>query len=110
MVIYYLYYYVPKSHLEKTKTAIFKAGAGNINNYSCCCWQTKGQGQFFPLKNSNPFLGTKGKISRVVEYKVETVCEKRHLTKVIAALKKAHPYEEPALGAILLHDFSHQKF
>jgi structural hemagglutinin/hemolysin toxin protein RtxA len=102
MTFYNFYYYVPKSHLESTKTAIFKAGAGIINNYSCCSWETKGEGQFYPEKNSNPYVGTKEKITKVSEYKVETICHKKNLVKIINALKKAHPYEEPAYGAVKL--------
>lgn len=99
---YHFYYYVPKSQLEQTKNAIFKAGAGLINNYSCCAWETKGTGQFYPEKNSKPFLGRPGKMARVVEYKVETICHKKYLAKVIRALKQVHPYEEPALGAVAI--------
>lgn len=89
-------FYVPESHLEQVKTAMFEAGAGKIGNYDCCCWQTKGEGQFRALDGSNPFLGEKNKIEKVEEYKVEMVCTDDVVTHVVTALKKAHPYEEPA--------------
>lgn len=98
--IYQIYYYVPKSHLEKTKKAIFAAGAGQMGNYSCCAWQTLGTGQFKPESKSDPFIGKKGKITKVQEYRVETVCKSSKINAVIKALKKSHPYEHPAFGVI----------
>lgn len=97
-----LYYYVPKSHLEITKKAIFAAGAGTIGNYSSCAWQTKGTGQFKPEPKSNPYLGKAGKVSKVIEYKVETVCTTSKIKAVIKALKSSHPYEHPAFGLLKL--------
>lgn len=99
---YNIYYYVPESHLEQTKTAIFAAGAGKIGNYSCCSWEVKGQGQFRPEDGSDPYIGKLGKIEKVLEYKVETICDGEHLKQIIAALKAAHPYEQPAYGIIKL--------
>lgn len=98
MFLYHLYYYVPHKYLEVTKNAIFAAGAGTIGKYSCCSWETKGNGQFYPEAGSNPFIGKKCKITKVAEYKVETVCPEHKLKKVVAALKAAHPYETPAYG------------
>jgi structural toxin protein (hemagglutinin/hemolysin) RtxA len=96
--VYQLYFYVPESHLEAVKNAIFKAGAGQIGNYSHCAWQARGEGQFLPLPGSNPHLGTALELTKVVEYKVETACDEACLSTVIAALKAAHPYETPAFG------------
>ena len=97
--IYHFYYYVPRSHLEKTKKAIFEAGAGQMGDYSSCAWQTKGTGQFRPEPKSKAYIGKVGKISKVQEYKVETACQASKIKAVIRALKKAHPYEHPAFGA-----------
>ena len=79
---------------------MFEAGAGRVGNYDCCAWQTRGEGQFRPLDGSTPFLGNKGQIETVIEYKLELVCEEPCLKAVIAALKRAHPYEEVAYTAI----------
>jgi hypothetical protein len=88
--------YVPASHLEEVKQALFAAGAGKIGNYDSCCWQTKGTGQFRPLAGSHPHLGRQDQVEKVDEWKLEMVCEKAVLEPVIAALRKAHPYETPA--------------
>lgn len=94
--MYKLGFYVPDSHLEVVKQALFAAGAGRIGNYDCCCWQTLGQGQFRALDGSKPFLGQQGTLATVAEYRVELVCEAALLQQVLAALRSAHPYEEPA--------------
>jgi len=94
--MYKLSIFIPESHLEQVKTALFKAGAGKIGNYDCCSWQTPGQGQFRPLENSRPFSGKPGQINTVDEYKLEVVIADHRVKDVIAAMKQAHPYEEPA--------------
>lgn len=97
-----LCFYVPESHLESVKQAVFAAGAGKIGNYDSCCWQTAGEGQFRPMSGADPFLGQQGKLEKVIEYKVELVCENALLVPVLAALRDAHPYEEPAFDVIEL--------
>ena len=89
-------FYVPKSHIEEVKTAIFDAGAGKIGNYSNCCWQTLGQGQFLPGINSNPSLGSAGELTTVDEYLVILVCDGDIIRDVIDTFLQSHPYEEPA--------------
>jgi hypothetical protein len=94
--MYKLCYFVPESHLEQTKSALFAAGAGCIGDYDSCAWQCLGQGQFRPLEGSDPFLGQTGALETVDEYKVELVCADELIHDALKALKQAHPYEEPA--------------
>lgn len=94
--MYKLCYFVPASHVESTKAALFQAGAGKIGNYDACAWQCLGQGQFRPTFGSNPYLGQQGTVEVVSEYRVEMVCEDNLIREALAALKDAHPYEEPA--------------
>jgi structural hemagglutinin/hemolysin toxin protein RtxA len=95
-ISYLIYCYVPISHLEEVKTALFEAGAGKIGNYEHCCWQTLGHGQFRPLAQANPAIGTIFETNTIEEYKIEIICQKDILETCIQALKNAHPYEEPA--------------
>ncbi len=88
--------YVPDTHLEVVKSAVFSAGAGRIGNYDCCSWQVKGQGQFRALEGSDPFLGEQGIIEQVEEWRVETVVPDALIDDVLHAMREAHPYEEPA--------------
>jgi len=94
--MYRINVYIPASHLEQVKTAMFAAGAGRIGNYDSCCWQSQGQGQFRPLEGSDAFIGTKGQLEQVEEFKVEMVCSSSVVRQVVKAMIKAHPYEEPA--------------
>ena len=103
--MYKLCFYVPEKATDLVKKALFEAGAGKIGDYDSCCWQTLGTGQFLPLDNSNPTIGEIGQIETVAEYKVEMVCDDEHIKAAIAALKKAHPYEEPAFDVCKLEDF-----
>ncbi len=88
--------YVPETHAEAVKQAMFEAGAGMIGNYDCCCFQTVGRGQFRPLDGSSPYLGSNGQVEHVTEWKLEMIFPEEKLREVIAALRRAHPYETPA--------------
>ena len=89
-------FYVPATHLEEVKSAVFDADGGRLGNYDNCCWQSEGTGQFRPCPGSKPFIGTQGAVEQVSEFKVEFICDSRYVKQVIAALKEAHPYETPA--------------
>ncbi len=94
--MYKICFYVPVAHVELVKNALFDSGAGRIGNYSGCAWQVLGEGQFIPHAGSQAFIGQEGRAEKVVEYKVEMVCEDHCIRAAIRALKQAHPYEEPA--------------
>ncbi len=89
-------FYVPTTHVEDVKNAMFKAGAGKIGAYDLCSFEVQGLGQFRALSGSSPFLGTMDQLEKVNEVKVEMVCEEHLIKLVVAALKEAHPYEMPA--------------
>lgn len=93
-------FYAPASHVEAIKESLFLQGAGKIGDYSCCAWQTLGEGQFMPLEGSHAFVGKIGSCEKVPEYKVEMVCEDQYIQNVIKALKENHPYEQPAVDVI----------
>ncbi len=97
-----LCFYVPSTHVEHVKTAVFNAGAGRIGDYEHCSWQVLGQGQFCPLAGSNPFIGAQDQLETVEEYRVEMVCDDALIGAAVAALREAHPYEEPAFDVTRL--------
>lgn len=100
--------YIPVDYLEPVKHAMFEQGAGRLGNYDHCAWQVLGQGQFRPLQQSNPFKGQQGSLETLEEYLIEMICDEKHIKAVIAALKKTHPYEEPAFSIVRLEDFSEE--
>lgn len=101
-MLYQLIVYVPVHDAENLKKALFDAGAGKYENYDRCSWESMGMGQFRPLSGSNPAIGAHGVLEQVEEVKIEMVCTAENIKKVLLALKKEHPYEEPAYGVIEL--------
>jgi hypothetical protein len=96
--------FVPEAHADVVRKAMGDAGAGKIGNYSYCSFSSKGQGRFLPLKGANPSIGKIGTPEIVNEERIEFVCEKKNLKKVIFAMKKSHPYEEVAFDVYVLLD------
>ncbi|MEX1189213.1 MAG: Nif3-like dinuclear metal center hexameric protein [Bacteroidia bacterium] len=88
--------YVPESHLESVRQAVFKAGGGNIGNYIECSFSTPGTGTFLPNENTTPFSGKRGERSYEAELRLEILVESWNSSAVLSALKAAHPYEEVA--------------
>ena len=102
--MYKLVFFVPEAQLETVKTAVFSAGAGRVGDYDSCCWQSLGQGQFRALAGAEPFIGELDRLEVVAEYRVEMVCADTCIRAAVAALKQAHPYEEPAFDVHPLSD------
>ncbi len=100
--MYKLSVYVPQSHLETLKAALFAAGGGRQGDYDQCCWQCLGQGQFRPLAGSQPYLGQEGQLERVSEWKLEMLVAAEQAQAVVAALQAHHPYQVPAFDLYAL--------
>ncbi|MCH5583895.1 Nif3-like dinuclear metal center hexameric protein [Shimazuella sp. AN120528] len=88
--------FVPSSHLEAVRTAIGNNGAGAIGAYSHCTFAGKGTGTFLAGKDTTPFVGIQGELSKVDEYRLETIMPKSLEKRVLQAVFDAHPYEEVA--------------
>ncbi|MGW0162938.1 Nif3-like dinuclear metal center hexameric protein [Mycobacterium sp. NPDC003323] len=94
--------FVPADHAEPLREAMFVAGAGQIGDYSCCSWTVSGTGQFLPQDGANPTIGEVGAVERVAEDRIEMIAPARLRARVLAALRAAHPYEEPAFDVFAL--------
>ena len=93
---------MPREALDAVRTALFEAGAGRIGDYEHCSWYTQGTGTFLGREGTNPSLGEAGREQRVAELRLETVFPEEKQEDVIAALRRAHPYEEPAFDVYAL--------
>jgi hypothetical protein len=91
-----LVFYSPVESTEDVLAAVFAAGAGAIGDYRECAFVTRGTGRFRPVGDANPTLGVVGDLEKVAEDRVELVLDRARRTDVVAALRAAHPYEEPA--------------
>lgn len=103
--MYKLIFFVPLSHSEAVKEAIFATGAGQLGNYAKCAFETQGTGQFLPLAGANPALGEVNQLEKVAELKVELLCTADVVSAAVQALKASHPYEEVAYEVYKLEDF-----
>ena len=102
--------YVPETHAKQVRVALTENGCGKIGNYDSCSFSVKGSGRFRPLKGANPAIGAvgqngdPGKIEKVAEERIETICPVERVAEVLVAVKKVHPYEEPAIDVFPLLD------
>jgi dinuclear metal center YbgI/SA1388 family protein len=99
---YKLVTFVPVNAVGKVSEAIFNAGAGQIGKYASCSFQAKGTGTFFGQEGTKPAVGQSGRLEEVDEIRLETVVPIGKVDAVIAALRSAHPYEEPAFDLNVL--------
>lgn len=95
-----LVFYSPVEATEDVLAAVFAAGAGAIGDYTECAWFTLGTGQFRPGSGADPAIGTVGDLERLPEHRVEVTFPSLLRREVVAALRAAHPYEEPAFHVI----------
>ncbi|HEY2089648.1 MAG TPA: Nif3-like dinuclear metal center hexameric protein [Mycobacterium sp.] len=94
--------FVPPENADALRAAIFAAGAGQIGDYSHCSWSVTGTGQFLPEDGAQPAIGSVGAVEHVVEDRVEVVAPAQARVRVLAAMREAHPYEEPAFDIVAL--------
>lgn len=94
--------YVPPEHAESVRAALFGAGAGRMGDYSCWSWSVAGVAQFLPHDGARPAVGTVGRVERLTEDRVEVIAPARLRAAVLAAMRAAHPYEEPAFDVLPL--------
>jgi hypothetical protein len=88
--------FVPREALDAVRDAVFAAGAGRIGGYERCSWYVVGTGTFLGGADTSPAVGKRGVEERVAEVRLETVFPAERQADVVAALRAAHPYEEPA--------------
>lgn len=88
--------FTPLADADSVRTALGKAGAGQIGEYSYCSYSVTGKGRFIPSNNAKPHIGTASQLEAVEEERIEVICERSNARAVIEAMKQAHPYEEVA--------------
>lgn len=88
--------FVPLTHADHVRQAMGDAGGGLLGKYSHSSFSSRGVGRYLPLKGAKPHLGKPGQLQQVEEERIEMICQKDKVKKVVEAMKKAHPYEEIA--------------
>jgi thymidylate kinase len=97
--------YVPRTHAAAVRAALAASGAGAIGLYDSCSFSAVGVGRFRPLAGAQPHIGTAGVVEEVEEERIETVVTEERVRDVVAAVKRAHPYEEPAIHLSSILDY-----
>lgn len=88
--------YVPDSHADLVRNALFNIGAGHIGDYDSCSYNVKGQGTFRAGENTNPYCGEIGELHTESEVRIEMILPVYKQSEALRALIAVHPYEEPA--------------
>ena len=101
--VFKLVTFVPHSHTETVAQALYAAGAGTIGNYDKCSYRSTGQGTFRATDGCNPFCGHIDEYHTEAEDRLEVILRSQDRREVTEALKKAHPYEEPAFDLFRSH-------
>jgi len=96
--------YVPLAETQAMIDAMSEAGAGRIGEYDRAAFFTEGTGTFRPLAGANPTIGAVGNVEQVAESMLQMVAPRGRRQHVVAALRSAHPYEEPAFEVIPVAD------
>ena len=99
---YKLVVFTPDTAADAITEALHDAGAARIGDYSHCAFRAPGLGTFLPGESANPAVGSRGTLERVDEVRLEAVCPKSALPRAIAAIRAAHPYEEPPIDLLAL--------
>jgi hypothetical protein len=100
---------VPETHADIVRTAMGKAGAGKIGNYSYCSYSVKGVGRFMPNKGSDPYQGQQDVLEELVEERIEMVCNRSILEYVLEQIKEVHPYEETVIDIYPVYEIGRKK-
>lgn len=98
--------FVPEADADKVLDALAAVGAGEIGEYRRCAWTAVGSGTFVPGAAATPTIGSPGEREVVEERRLETVLARRDRARALAALRTAHPYEEPAVDVYELAGWS----
>ena len=94
--------FVPPDRADAVLSAIDGAGGARIGAYARCSFRTPGTGTFLTAPGTSPFVGRAGREERVEEIRLESVVAGSLVPAVVAAVRAAHPYEEPAIDVVPL--------
>lgn len=95
---------VSLENTDAIREALGKAGAGTLGNYSFCSFSIAGKGRFKPSENADPHIGKANKLETIDEEQISVSCDLKDAKQIIAALRAAHPYEEPLIEIVPLID------
>ena len=87
--VYKLEIFLPEESFDPVCRALWSADAGHIGRYDRCLSWSRVHSCWRPLEGTDPYLGRPGQLYRAEE--------------TLAAVKAAHPYEEPVINVLPLY-------
>ena len=100
--VYKLEIFLPQSCFDAVRQALWAVDAGHIGAYDRCLSRSRVESCWRPLEGTDPYLGRPGQLCRAEEIKIEVCCPAARLDETLAAVKAAHPYEEPVINVLPL--------
>lgn len=101
--VYKLEIFLPQSCFDAVRQALWSVDAGHIGAYDRCLSWSRVESCWRPLEGTDPYLGRPGQLYRAEEIKIEVCCPAARLDETLAAVKAAHPYEEPVINVLPLY-------
>ena len=74
--VYKLEIFLPPSHFEAVRQALWAVDAGHIGAYDRCLSWSRAESCWRPLEGTDPFLGTPGELCRAEEWKEMCIRDK----------------------------------
>ncbi|MBR1780747.1 MAG: cytochrome C biogenesis protein [Oscillospiraceae bacterium] len=96
--------FVPEEAFDAVRDALFDRDAGHIGAYDRCLSWSRVRSCWRPLEGTTPYLGTPWELCEAEEIKIEVCCRRSRLRATMAAVRAAHPYEEPVINVLPLLD------
>ncbi|MBD5560916.1 MAG: Nif3-like dinuclear metal center hexameric protein [Clostridia bacterium] len=88
---------VPEDDAPRIRQALSNAGAGSLGEYTDCTFSVTGTGTFRPSAAAHPAIGTARELATVREVRIEALVEEPRAAAAANAVRRAHPYEMPAI-------------
>lgn len=101
-IYYKVQTFIPNEHVDNFKSHLNEAGLAKEGNYEYCFFESSGKGQFKPVGEAHPYLGTVDQIEYVNEVKLEFMIKQNERETTESIIQQYHPYETPVYDFIEL--------
>ncbi|WP_024865591.1 divalent cation tolerance protein CutA [Butyrivibrio sp. FCS014] len=97
---YKIVVYIPKSDSNQIIERLLDQNLNKIGNYYNCVSWSNVRSTWMPIGEANPYIGEKNKRSFEDEVRLELVCKREDVKRIVEQIKKIHPYDEAEIDII----------
>lgn len=98
--------FIDEGNRNRLIEKINREGISSIGFYDSCTFSAPGKGTFKPVDQAQPYIGSRtGEIEEVEEWRVEFETTEKNVERVIEAVMKVHPYDEPVIEVYSFHRY-----